>query len=132
MKTIVWLIFLVSAGLWTGFVALAAQMTEWLLTAMSSGQVADIATTAGQWPVPAWLALWVDPEWLKGMQLASVEFVQWLGQLLPAATGLMGWVTPLLWIGWVLGMLLLLVLAVLGHWLVGRIGSSSAQIRKQV
>lgn len=131
MKTMVWLAFLVFAGLWSGLVALAAQMTEWLLAAMSSGQVTDLATTAGQWPVPAWLALWVDPAWLKGMQVASVELVQWLAQLLPAATGLMEWVTPLLWIGWGLGILLLLVLAVFGHWLVGRIGSSSAQNRVQ-
>lgn len=131
MKTMVWLAFVILAGLWTGMVALVAQIAEWLLAAMSSGQVTDLTTTAGQWPVPAWLALWVDPAWLQGLQVAAMELVQWIGQLLPAATGLMGWITPVLWIGWALVMLILIVLAVIGHWLVGRMGSSPTQPRMQ-
>lgn len=123
MKTMVWLAFLILAGLWTGLVALLAQIADWLLAAMSSGQVTDLATTAGQWPVPAWLALWVDPVWLQGLQASAVELVQWIGQLLPVATGLMGWITPVLWTGWALVMLILIVLAVIGHWLVGRMRS---------
>jgi hypothetical protein len=35
-----------------------------------------------------------------------VDVVQWLGQVLPSAGGLMGWISPLLWIGWGLVMLL--------------------------
>jgi len=96
-------IFVAGWFFWTGLVALAAQLTEWLVATVSSGQVTDLAATAGQWPVPAWLALWVDPAWLPSQQLAAVELVQRLGQLLPTASSLMAWIRPLLWIGWGLG-----------------------------
>jgi hypothetical protein len=122
MKTLIWVAFLVLAGLWTGLVALTVQVTDWLLGAVASGQATDLATAAGQWPVPAWLALWVDTAWLQGLQAAWVG----VGQVLPSADGLMGWITPLLWTGWALVMVLLLVCAVAGHWLVGRLGAPTA------
>lgn len=125
MKTAIWLIFLVFAALWTGFVALTVQASDWLLAAMAAGQVSDVTTAATQWPVPAWLALWVDPAWVQSLQAASADMVQWLGQVLPTASGLMGWIAVLLWTGWGLGMLLLLVFAGAGHWLVGRFSASA-------
>jgi len=123
MKTMVWVAFVLLASLWTGLVALTGQATDWLLTAMASGQATDLATAASQWPVPAWLALWVDTGWLQGLQTAWMGAVQWLGQVMPSADGLMGWISPLLWTGWALVMLLLLTCAVAGHWLAGRLGT---------
>jgi hypothetical protein len=49
-----------------------------------------------------------------------VGLVQWLGQVLPSSQGLMSWISPLLWLGWGLGALLLLVAAVMGHMLLGQ------------
>jgi hypothetical protein len=120
MKAIVWLVFLVLTAFWTGLVALTEQMSQWLLASMASGQVGELATVAGQWPVPAWLGFWVDTAWLQGLQDAGVGLVQWLGQVLPSSQGLMSWISPLLWLGWGLGALLLLVAAVMGHMLLGQ------------
>ena len=131
MKALLWVAFVVLAGIWTGLVALTAQITDWLLAAMASGQATDLANVAGQWPVPAWLGLWVDTAWLQSLQAAWVDVVQWLGQVLPSAGGLMGWIGPLLWIGWGLVMLLLLVCAVAGHWLLGRMGTPTSLRRAQ-
>lgn len=126
MKSMLWLAVALLAGLWTGLVALTAQVTDWLLGAPVAGPLTDLATRAGAWPVPAWLALWVDTAWLQGLQSAWVALVQWLAQVLPSADGLMGWITPLLWTGWALGMLLLLACALAGHWLLGRLGAQRA------
>jgi hypothetical protein len=101
-------------------VALTEQLSQWLLASMANGQVGELATVAGQWPVPAWLGIWVDTELLKSLQEAGVGLVQWLGQVMPSSQGLMSWVTPLLWFGWGAGALVLLVGAVLGHMLVGK------------
>jgi hypothetical protein len=120
MKAIVWLVFLVLTAFWTGLVALTEQLSQWLLDSMASGQVGELATVAGQWPVPAWLGFWVDTAWLQGLQDAGVGLVQWLGQVLPSSQGLMSWISPLLWLGWGLGALLLLVAAVMGHMLLGQ------------
>lgn len=126
MRAIVWGVFALLAAGWTGLVAVSVQITEWLLGMAASGQVGDVATAAGQWPVPAWLALWVDPAWVQALQAAWLGTVQWLGQVLPSGDGLMGWIAPLLWTGWALGLLCLLVPAVALHWLAGRFGTSSA------
>ena len=120
MKTIVWGVFAFLTLCWTALVALSVQLAEWLLGAAGSGQATAAATSVGQWPVPAWAALWVDPAWVEALQAMWIDRVQWLGQVAPSSDGLMGWITPLLWTGWGLGLLCLLVPAVGLHWLVGR------------
>lgn len=117
MKAIVWLVFLVLTAFWTGLVALTEQLSQWLLTSMALGQVGELATVAGQWPVPAWLGFWVDTALLQSLQEAGVGMVQWLGQVLPSSQGLMRWISPVLWLGWGLGTTLLLVAAIIGHML---------------
>lgn len=121
MKPLIWGVFGLLALCWTGLAAASVQITEWLLTLVGTGQATDVATAAGQWPVPAWLALWVDPAWVKAMQGAWLGLVQWLGQVLPSGGSLMAWVTPLVWTAWALGLLCLLVPAIALHWLVGRL-----------
>lgn len=131
MKALVWITFLVLLGLWTGLVALLGLLTEGLLAAMASGQAGDLAGAAAQWPVPAWLALWVDPAWVQSLQVSLAGTIQWLGQVLPGADGLMAWITPLLWVGWSLGALLLLALAAVGHWLIGRVRAPMARLKSR-
>jgi hypothetical protein len=120
MKALVWVVFLILTAFWTGLVALTEQLSQWLLASMAAGQVGELASVAGQWPVPAWLGFWVDTAWLKSLQEAGVGLVQWLSNVLPSSQGLMSWISPLLWLGWGLGTLLLLVAAVMGHMLLGQ------------
>ena len=120
MKALVWVVFLILTAFWTGLVALTEQLSQWLLASMAKGQVGELATVAGQWPVPAWLGFWVDTAWLKSLQELGVGLVQWLSQVMPSSQGLMGWISPLLWLGWGAGTLVLLVGAVLGHLLIGK------------
>lgn len=120
MKALIWGVFVLLASCWTGLVALTAQVTEWVLAAMASGQIADLASAAGALPVPAWLALWVDTAWLQAAQAWLVGAVQWVALGLPSAAGVLGWIVPLLWVVWGLVLLLLLAGAGLGHWLLGR------------
>jgi hypothetical protein len=119
MKALVWVVFLILTAFWTGLVALTEQLSQWLLASMAAGQVGELASVAGQWPVPAWLGFWVDTAWLKSLE-AGVGLVQWLSNVLPSSQGLMSWISPLLWLGWGLGTLLLLVAAVMGHMLLGQ------------
>lgn len=121
MRTIVWGVFAFLTVCWTALVALSVQLVNWLLGAAGSGQATAAATSVGQWPVPAWAALWVDPGWLQALQAMWLDLVQWLGQVAPSSDGLMNWITPLLWTGWGLGMMCLLVPAIGLHWLIGRV-----------
>lgn len=130
MKALVWAGFLVLMAFWTGLVAITEQLSRWLLSSTANGQVNELATQAGQWPVPAWLGLWVDTAEIKSLQEASVGLVQWLGQILPSTAGLMDWITPLLWLGWGFGALILLMCAAAGHWLLSRRPTEPRQLNK--
>lgn len=129
MKLFIWLAFFMFAAVWTGLIMLTSEVSQWVLASMESGQVGDLAASAGQIPLPAWLAIWVDMAWLKEMQTFGVSLVQWLGQVLPSADGLMSWITPLLWVGWALGMLAMFIAASAAHWLLGR-GKSLTSVLK--
>lgn len=124
MRWLLWSVVALAALFWTGLVAVGVQLSDWLIAAMASGQAVDAARSAAQWPVPAWLALWVDPVWFAALQAAWADAFTWLSGLLPATAGwagtLLTWVAPLLWLIWAVVLGLMLVLAGGLHWLIGR------------
>lgn len=108
MIAAIWVVVAVLAAFWTGLAALLAQLTDWLSAAMASGAAGSALDQIGQWPVPAWLAPWVDPAWVETMQASVLEWLQWLSAVMPAIGGLMGWISPLVWLLWGLGLVVLL------------------------
>ncbi len=60
MKTIIWGAFGVLALLWTGGVALVAELLQWSAGALASGGVTGRAEAAARVPVPTRLAPFVD------------------------------------------------------------------------
>jgi len=97
-----------------------SQLTGWLATTVASDQAGTVISNVGQWPMPAWLSLFVDPTWVQEMQAAWVEVLGWLGQSGPALGGMVSWLIPLMWVVWGLVMLLILVATIAAHFLVGR------------
>ena len=81
--------------------------------------------TLSQWPMPAWVALWVDPALLEPIKAMMVWGLDLLVTATPWLTPLLAWVAPLLWIVWAVVMLLLLVAAVGGHWLLGKLSPAT-------
>jgi len=123
MKAVLWLTFALLALLWTGGAALLAGLTDWAAGVLGSGAAVDWAKTAAQWPVPGWIALWVDPEAVRFVQEAALWALGALGTLadgLPVAGQLVGWLVPLLWLGWGLGIVVLLGLTAGLHWWLSR------------
>lgn len=115
MKTLIWSLTALFAAGWTGL--------AWLLTAMDAGSLKTAGGTVADLPLPPlpdWLGMWIDTARLGALQTWSSEPLGWLGAVLPSGDALMAWVGPLLWVGWGLGLLLLLALAGLLHWAVGR------------
>lgn len=131
MKALLGLVFLVLLAIWTGLVVMTEHLSQWLLASMANGQVSELAQRVGQWPVPAWLGLWVDTAWLKGLQDWGVGLLQWGVQVLPSPEGWMGWITPLLWGVWGLGVVLMGLAAFAGHWFLSRrLALKSAVLRR--
>jgi len=120
MKIAIWLLFGALALAWTAGAWLTAVVAQWSAQALASGTAEAAGRAVAAWPVPPWMALWVDPQWVKALQ----DMVAWTldtGQgLLPWLGTAMGWLVPLVWVGWGFGLAVLLVLAALAHWGVSR------------
>lgn len=120
MRLVIWIAFGVLMALWTGFAAISAGLVGWLLSAVADGQISGAAQAVGQWPIPAWLGVWIDPGMLENMQATWLNVVQWLSQVLPAASTLTGWVVPLMWVVWGVVSVFMVAAAGAGHWLAGK------------
>ena len=130
MKWLLWSVVALAALFWTGLVAVGAQLSHWLAAAVASGQVVDVARSVAQWPVPAWLALWVDPAGVTQLQQVWAGTFVWLSDILPATAGLagtlLGWVAPLLRLVWAVVLGLMLLLAAGLHGLMARLPARTA------
>lgn len=120
MKKIIWLGFAVLAALWTGLVALALQLSDWLLATVASTQVPGALANPAPWTPPAWADPWVGPGVVESLQTTLVWMMQGVNQILPAFGSLGTVITVLGWIFWAMVMVGLLAVAIGLHWLAGR------------
>lgn len=127
MKTTLWIVCGVFAALWTGLAFGAAELTHWASGLIASGAGVDLAKAATEWPVPAWLVPWLDAAGLQAFQGFVVAALEGLRAAWPTIGSMVGWLVPVIWLLWALGLALLLALGGLGHWLVGRASAPHAQ-----
>lgn len=120
MKIVLWVGVALLGLVWTGLAAVGASLVGWGAGVIASGGAAEWARVAAQWPVPAWIGLWVDPAAVKAMQEALLWGLQALQASLPWIGSALGWLVPLVWVAWGLGLLLLLGLAGVAHVLIAR------------
>lgn len=135
MKLFIWGLTALFAAGWTGLVWVTHQLTGWLLGAVDAGGLKDAGGAVGNLPLPPLpdgLGVWIDTAWLGALQVWSAELLGWLGAVLPSGDALMAWLGPLLWVGWGLGMVLLLGVAGLVHVLVGRAPSIRQAVQQAV
>ena len=119
MKLLMWAGVVVVALLWTGMIAVMASLATGLVG--SADQAVGDLQAISQWPMPAWLALWVDPALLEPIKAMVAGGMDLLVTVTPWLTPLLAWIAPLLWVVWALVMVLLLAIAVAGHLLVGKL-----------
>lgn len=119
MKLLIWAGAALVALFWTLMIVIMASLASWL--AGSADQAVGGLQAISQWPVPTWLALWVDPALLDPIKAMVVWGMDMLVTATPWLTPLLGWVAPLLWVVWAVVMLLLLAIAAGGHLLVGKL-----------
>lgn len=119
MKVLVWIATAVLALVWTVTAAVLASLVGWL--GANAGDVGGLTSQMAQWPVPEWLAPWVGPEFLTWLRSAATGLMGWGAAALPALGSLLGWLAPLVWVVWALGMVCLIALAGGAHYAAGRV-----------
>jgi len=127
MKIAVWIVCLMLLGFWTGGTLLLAELTEWGARKLASGEAVPLGEVFTQWPVPAWVGMWVDAAWIEAAQGGVTWALQALHGTLPLVGSVIGWVVPFLWVLWGLGAVLVLALAFGAHWMLGRLQPAHAR-----
>lgn len=80
-----------------------------------------------QWQIPVWLSVWLPMDLITLVKTWLTALGAGLEQLPRQAPALLGWVTPLLWILWGLGLALLLVAGLAGSLLVSALRGAVAR-----
>lgn len=127
MKIAVWVVFFLLLGFWTGGTLLLTELTGWGAQQLLTGGAASTGAAVAQWPVPAWMSIWVDAAWIQAAQSSLTWALTTFDGALPFVGSAVGWIVPLMWVVWGLGALLLLVLAGFAHVLIGRLQPNQPQ-----
>lgn len=127
MKIAVWVVCLLLLGFWTGGTLLLTELTEWGAQKLSSGETVALGEAIAQWPVPAWMSVWVDAAWIEFAQGGVTWALQALHGTLPLLGSVIGWAVPFMWVLWGLGVVLVLGLAFGAHLLLGPSQPADAQ-----
>jgi hypothetical protein len=120
MTLLIWTVFSVLALLWTGGAWAGAAIVQWSSELMASGQAVDLGRAMAAWPVPAWAAAFVDITLVHATLDAIAWSLESLQAAAPWAATAVGWLVPVVWVGWAFGLAALLALAGTLHWLVRR------------
>ncbi len=120
MSLLIWSVFALLALLWTGGAWASAALVQWSADLMASGQAVELGRAVSSWPVPAWATWFVDIALVHVVIDAIVWGLEGLQAVAPWAAAAVGWLVPVVWVIWALGLLLLLALAAALHLLVRR------------
>ena len=117
MKILIWAVFGVLAVLWTLGALIVVELVQWSAQVIASGAAVELGRSAAQWPAPAWLASWLDPVTIKAAQQGMQAGFEAFRSALPWVGSAVGWLVPLVWISWGIGVALLLAMTGGAHWL---------------
>ncbi len=126
MKIALWIVVGLLAALWSGSAWLLHGLSDWAASGLSQGDAGALGRAAAAWQPPGWLVLWIDPALIKALQAGLLWALDATQQGLPWLGSALAWLKPLIWTLWALGLGLLLALAGLGHWLLGRLLTANA------
>lgn len=130
MKIAVWIVFALLSALWTGAALLFLTISEWAAGLLASGQAEQLGTVAATMPLPPALALWIDPATVKLAQDGVLWLLNSARDVLPLLGSAVAWLEPVIWLLWLFGLVVMLVLAGAAHLLLGRVPSVQ-QLRQQ-
>lgn len=121
MKIIVWGLFSLLALIWTGSTALIVEAVQWTSERLLFKSSNDLEMVTSNIVIPFWLNPLLDPSgWATILQTVQSVIVG-TATVLPFLGSMMGWISPVIWLIWGIGMLALLAFAIAGNVLVNRL-----------
>ena len=113
LYTICWFLVLALLTIWS--------MGVWLLHSFAAWSIAGVGALAGhsqsiaQVVLPGWAVFWAPPELIMAIKAGSETVLPWVYSALSALPNAVGWLSPLVWLLWSIGIAILVVGGVLLH-----------------
>jgi len=107
---------LVLLSIWSAAVWVLHSLLVWSVA--GAGALAAQTSRIENVTVPGWLAPWLPPDWMPGLQAAAASLLPWLESTLSMLPSAAAWLSPLAWLVWAIGLLLLGVAAAIGQALI--------------
>lgn len=126
MKLLIWAVTALLALMWTVGAWAVAALLGWVASSAAPADAAEWGRVLTEWPMPAWLTLWIDPATIHAALGGLAWTLEKLQSAWPGLQGVIGALVPLTWIVWGIGLAGLLALAGLVHWLVARVRAPAA------
>ena len=122
MRIAIWLGFGVLMLVWTALSWLAATVAQWSAETLKTGGIPDLsAVQSGLSDLPEPLKQFLGADML-GAIVATVQWgIQWMEPALPWLGSAVGFLVPLVWVGWGLVAILLVIATVALHLLSNRL-----------
>ncbi|UOD50105.1 hypothetical protein [Orrella daihaiensis] len=127
MKVLIWGVFVLAVLVWTGFAALVAQAIAWSSDRLSTGAVGALEMATNQIVIPGWASAWLAPSDWATVFMFVQSAIDNAAATVPLLTSVLGWIAPLVWVVWALGLAGLFALLIMGTLLIKRFGDRRHQ-----
>jgi len=111
-----WIVMLVLLAIWSAGVWVLHSLLAWTMS--GAGALAGQAHQLDNVTVPGWLAVWLPPEWLPALKASASSLLPWLESVLSMLPSAATWLSPLAWLVWAIGLLILAAGAAIGQTLI--------------
>jgi len=116
LYSVLWIVMLVLLAIWSTGIWVLHSLLVWSMS--GAGALAGQAQRLDSVNLPDWLALWLPPEWVLALTDAASSLLPWLESALSVLPSAATWLSPLAWLVWAIGLLILAVGAAIGQALI--------------
>lgn len=113
LYAISWFLVLALLATWSMGIWLLHGLAVWSLTGVDA--LASQSQQLDRFSIPAWVGLWVPDDLILAFKVSAAAVLPWLEAALSALPSLAGWLGPLAWTVWGVGLLFLALGAVALH-----------------
>ncbi len=116
LYSVLWIVMLVLLAIWSTGIWVLHSLLVWSMS--GAGALAGQAQRLDSVNLPDWLVLWLPPEWALALTAAASSLLPWLESALSVLPSAATWLSPLAWLVWAIGLLILAVGAAIGQALI--------------
>lgn len=127
MKAVVWFMFALLTVFWTAVAMIAVELVQWSAHHITAQSGHALTLSTANVMLPFWIAPWLDTASWATLLQSSQALLAGLSTSLPLVGSLLGWLTPLIWLTWGVGMAVLLILTVVLAMMVSRLRAAKVK-----